>query len=133
MTILWNDTGSFRVKSTSGPQVTLSDFDETTRERVKWHFRPNFNGPYLKNDMEYEFSFLHVLIFPIAHHSDEVSSKSERVTWGPLVDLTRNDPGAMQEPMDQMTGVICLMMRRISFSEIQKYHASQVWASSAAV
>jgi hypothetical protein len=42
--------------------------------------------------MEYEFSFLHVLIFLILHHSDEVSSKSERVTWGPLVDLTWNDP-----------------------------------------
>ena len=25
-------------------------------------------------------------------HSDEVSSKSEGVTRGPLVDLTRNDP-----------------------------------------
>ena len=47
--------------------------------------------------MEYDFTFLHVLIFAIDHYSDEVSSKSEGVTWelfGKLVDLTRNDPYA---------------------------------------
>ena len=42
--------------------------------------------------MEYDLAFLYVFIFATSNHSDEVSSKSERVTWGPLVDLTRNDP-----------------------------------------
>ena len=66
-----------------------------SRVSTKWPPRPNFKRSYLENDMEYDLAFLYVFIFATSNHSDEVSSKSERVTWGPLVDLTRNDPYAM--------------------------------------
>ena len=55
---------------------------------------PNSNGTYLKNDMEYGANFLCVLVLDVTDHYDKILSKSEWVTWGPLVDLTRNDPGA---------------------------------------
>ena len=66
-----------------------------SRASTKWPPRPNFNGSYLANDMEYDLAFLYVFIWATFNHSDEVSSKSEGVTWElfwKLVDLTRNDP-----------------------------------------
>ena len=57
---------------------------------------PNFKGPFLENDMDYETKFLCVFIVPTKDYSDELSLKSERVTWEffrKLVDLTWTDPG----------------------------------------
>ena len=65
----------------------------TSRASTKWPPWPNFNGSYLENYMEYDLAFLYVFIWATFNHSDEVSSKSEGVTWwGSLVDLTWNDP-----------------------------------------
>ena len=49
--------------------------------------------------MEYDFTFWYVFVLDTQDHSDQVWSKSEGVTWGPLVDLTRNDPYVISSPV----------------------------------
>ena len=77
-----------------------------SRASTKWPPRPNFKRSYLENDMEYDLAFLYVFIFATSNHSDEVSSKSERVTWGPLVDLTRNDPTVLFQHLETLISAL---------------------------
>ena len=50
------------------------------------------NGPYLSNRWEYPSNIFRVFISNTLAHTVQISSKSKRVNWEALVELTWNDP-----------------------------------------